>query len=65
MSRLQMLYLINNIEIIFYYNIKMADLRPRRRQMPKHGGRSMSNKGTSNQIKAETLGDYLSNAYSR
>ena len=57
MSRLQMLYLINNIEIIFYYNIKMADQRWRRRQMPKHGGRSMSNEGTSSQIKAESLGD--------
>ena len=64
MSWLQMLYFINNIEIIFYYNIKMADLRWRRRQMPKHGGGSASIKGTKCQISLKSLGDYLSSAYS-
>ena len=57
MSWLQMLYFINNIEIIFYYNIKMADPRPRRRRMKNEGGRSMSMEGTSSQIKPESLGD--------
>ena len=45
------------MEFIFYYKIKMADLRQRRRWMPKHGGRSTSMEGTSSQIKAESLGD--------